>query len=324
MLITILFLKAKEVDYLCKKNRMNKAITSKVFMVRPVQFRYNEQTAKDNAFQIETSQSDEEKQSEAAQEFDGLVNELRSHGVDVLVIKDHSRSDTPDSVFPNNWISTHHTGEVIIYPMFAENRRKEVRQDIVDLLLEKYDYDEVLDWTTFTSVNQYLEGTGSLVLDRNSKIAYACISERTNLELAKNWCSVMDYELVSFSAVDKEGLPIYHTNVMMNIGEHVAVVCLDSIANEDERNKVEKYLRFSDKEIVEISFDQAEQFAGNMLQLATDKGKSLLVMSKAAFSSLTEVQKNQLSEYSELVVASIPTIEKNGGGSVRCMIAELF
>ena len=135
---------------------------------------------------------------------------------------------------------------------------------------------------------------------------------------------MMDYELVSFSAVDKEGLPIYHTNVMMNIGEHVAVVCLDSIANEDERNKVEKYLRFADKEIVEISFEQAEQFAGNMLQLATDKGKSLLVMSKAAFSSLTEVQKNQLSEYSELVVADIPTIEKNGGGSVRCMIAELF
>ena len=293
-------------------------------MIRPVQFRFNEETANDNAFQQNSTQSIAEQQQIAQQEFDTIVTTLENYGVSVKVISDVKESDTPDSIFPNNWMSTHQSGEMVLYPMLAENRRKEVRQDIVDLLAEEYDYDEILDWTTFTKVNQFLEGTGSLVLDRKNKVAYACISERTNLELAFNWGSVMGFEVIAFSAVDRKNKPIYHTNVMMNVGEHYTVICLECIANKEERNQVKKYLKFTEKEIIEISMQQMEQFAGNMLELSTPDGESLLVLSQSAYDSLSTEQIKTLKGYSTLVVAAIPTIEQHGGGSVRCMIAELF
>lgn len=304
--------------------RMNHSTTNQVFMVRPVNFKFNLQTAADNAFQTNMNQSDEIKQQQAAQEFDDLVEKLRKHGVQVEVVNDKEEANTPDSIFPNNWISTHQGGEMVLYPMYAENRRKEVRQETIDFLAEKYGYEEILDWTTFTKVDQFLEGTGSLVLDRKSKIAYACLSERTNLELALNWGSVMDYELVTFSAVDQKQRPIYHTNVMMTIGEHFAVVCLDCIPNEQERNQLRKHLEFTDKEIIPITFKQVDQFAGNMIELKNDSGEHLLVLSQAAYDSLTEDQINQLQKHAKLIITPIPTIENNGGGSVRCMIAELF
>lgn len=300
---------------------MTKPATSTVFMVRPVQFRYNEQTATDNAFQVKNSDTDT--QLRALEEFDQLVQTLRNHQVDVTIIDDTEEFDTPDSIFPNNWVSTHE-GRLVIYPMFAENRRPEVRHDIIDRLSENHDYETIIDFTSFTEVDQFLEGTGSLVIDRKNNIVYAGLSERTDANLAEKWAEVMGYELVLFEAQDKSGQPIYHTNVMMGIAENYAVICLDCITNEKERMTVKNQLIRSGKTIIDLSQDQVEQFAGNMIELQNKEGQSLLIMSSTAHQSLTEQQIQQIEQFSTIVVSAIPTIEKNGGGSVRCMIAELY
>lgn len=303
---------------------MNNATTSNVMMIRPIQFRFNEQTAGNNAFQVEPTEQELRTQNQAELEFDTLVNTLREKGVDVLVISDNENSDTPDSIFPNNWISLHETGKIVLYPMFAENRRKEVRQDIIDQLMEDFGFDEVNDWTAFAETNKFLEGTGSFVLDRKNKTAYACISVRTDKELAEKWGEQMDYNVVTFDSVDSKGFPIYHTNVMMNIGEHYAIVCFDSMPYEEEQILLRSSLEQAGKEVIEISYKQMENFAGNMLELSNKEGQSLLVMSKAAHDSLNDEQIEVIQKYSEIVSSPISTIEINGGGSVRCMIAEIF
>jgi len=297
---------------------------STVFMVRPIHFRYNEITAADNAFQQETDLTHSTIQSKAEQEFDAFVKTLRDHGVDVRVFQDSSTKDTPDSIFPNNWISTHMNETIILYPMFAENRRDEVNMNFVEQLKNDFGFTNVIDLTDYADKNQFLESTGSLVLDRVNKIAYCSVSERTNVELAEKWSVHTEYELVLFHAVDEDQIPIYHTNVLMAIGEHFAVICLDAISDLDERVDVISMLDETEKEIIEITFEQMNHFAGNMIELANQEGESLLVMSQAAYDSLDQQQRSKISAHSTIVTAPIPTIEKHGGGSVRCMIAEVF
>lgn len=303
---------------------MGKATTSHVFMIQPVHFRYNEQTADDNAFQVDQALSDEDTQGKALAEFNGLVRNLREVGVNVLVIKDLEEFDTPDSIFPNNWISTHESGVINIFPMFAPNRRKEVRMDIVKILSKKYGFSEINDWTVYVNSKQYLEGTGSMVMDREKNVAYAALSERTHEEMVELFCKTIGAEYVTFHAVDPDDQPIYHTNVMMNIGKTFVIVCLESIQNPEEKEKVLFSLQASRKKIIDISYDQLLQFAGNMLELSSPQFESILVMSQSAYDSLSNRQITELELHSKIIAAPIPTIETNGGGSVRCMIAEIF
>lgn len=258
----------------------------------------------------------------AQQQFDRLVVELRKAGVNCLVFDDTPDPHTPDSVFPNNWISTHDDGRVFLYPMEAVNRRTERRGDIVDALGRVgFDVREVVNISDSESDGRYLEGTGSLVLDRANCIAYACRSSRTDAGLVDSVCARLGYRAEIFSATDRAGLPVYHTNVMMFVGTTVAAVCLESIVAED-RERVAESLTATGHEIVDLSFDQIEQFAGNMLELSGPEG-SLIAMSSQAFTSLTDVQRDQLSWHARLVRSDISHIEGQSGGSVRCMLAEV-
>lgn len=295
--------------------------TNHILMIRPVAFKFNEQTAGNNKFQQASVQIDVH--DKALKEFDGFVALLRENGVTVIVIDDTLQPETPDSIFPNNWVSFHDDGEVILYPMFSENRRAERRQDILAQLEEDFNITKVTDLSTHEAQDIFLEGTGSLVLDRDHKIAYACRSFRTNEIALEKFCKATGYSSVVFNAVDLTGFPIYHTNVMMCIGDKFAVVCLDSITDELEREKLTKSLMHTGKEIVSISFDQMNHFAGNMLQIKNGNEESLLVMSEQAYLSLTKEQINTLSKYAKLIYAPLYTIEKNGGGSARCMLAEV-
>ena len=251
--------------------------TSHILMLRPVDFRFNEQTAGNNKFQQASEQSDV--QTKALAEFDGFVNLLRANDVDVTVVDDTLNPETPDSIFPNNWVSFHSDGRVFLYPMFSENRRLERRPDILDLLKNNFLINSVTDLTHYEAKGIYLEGTGSLVLDRINKIAYACLSLRTDEKIIQDFCTASGYSSVIFQATDASGFPIYHTNVMMCIGDHFAVICLDSIPDATDQRRVIKQLRDHGKEIIAISLDQMNHFAGNMLQLNDKSGKSLLVMS---------------------------------------------
>ncbi|WP_231424054.1 citrulline utilization hydrolase CtlX [Pedobacter sp. Leaf250] len=295
--------------------------THHLLMIRPVDFKFNEQTAGNNKFQVASEESDV--QSQALKEFDGFVDLLRKNGVDVKVVDDTLQPETPDSIFPNNWISFHEDGSVFLYPMFSENRRLERRREILDELAEKFELNYISDLSFYETADIFLEGTGSMVLDRVNKIAYACLSIRTEVEAFNNFCQLAGYKSVIFNSVDSSGFPIYHTNVMMCIGDHFAVICLDSIPNLHERDFVRKVLLSTGKEIITISFEQMNHFAGNMLQVANQGGESLLVMSEQAFLSLTQNQISLLEKYARIIYAPIYTIEKNGGGSARCMLAEI-
>ncbi|WP_316795651.1 citrulline utilization hydrolase CtlX [Pedobacter agri] len=295
--------------------------THHLLMIRPVDFKFNEQTAGNNKFQVASDEGDV--QSQALKEFDGFVDLLRKNGVDVTVVDDTLQPETPDSIFPNNWISFHEDGSVFLYPMFSQNRRLERRREILDELAEKFELNYISDLSFYETADIFLEGTGSMVLDRVNKIAYACLSIRTEVEAFNNFCQLAGYKSVIFNSVDSSGFPIYHTNVMMCIGDHFAVICLDSIPNFHERDFVRKVLLSTGKEIITISFDQMNHFAGNMLQVANQSGESLLVMSEQAFLSLTQNQINLLEKYARIIYAPIYTIEKNGGGSARCMLAEI-
>jgi hypothetical protein len=257
-----------------------------------------------------------------------MVRKLRTKGIIVIVVKDTAEPHTPDSIFPNNWISFHQDGRVALYPMYAENRRAERRSDILNTITDKsFTILNIIDYTPFEKQNHFLEGTGSMVLDRGNKIAYAALSERTDRELFLQFCKDFDFKPVHFSAnqtVNGKRLPIYHTNVMMCVADQYAVVCLDSIDNVNERQVVSDSLVKSEKEIVEISEKQMLCFAGNMLQVENKEGKCFLVMSQSAFDSLNNVQVKRLTSYNEIITVAIPTIEKYGGGSVRCMMAEVF
>lgn len=295
--------------------------TNHILMIRPVDFKFNEQTASNNKFQQANSATGV--QQKALAEFDGFVELLRSNGVEVTVVNDTLQPETPDSIFPNNWVSFHSNGEVILYPMFSVNRRAERRTDIIDSLGQEFSINKVTDLSNYENKEQFLEGTGSLVLDRDHQIAYACLSLRTNEKVLEDFCQKTGYTAVAFNAVDSTGYPIYHTNVMMCVGDRFAVVCFDSIPDEAEKKKVSNSLSQNGKEIVTITFDQMNHFAGNMLQVQNSKGESLLVMSEQAYLSLDKSQIATLAQYCKLIYAPLYTIETNGGGSARCMLAEV-
>ncbi len=291
-------------------------------MIRPVAFGFNVQTAESNAFQKQDADQ-QAVQQKAQQEFDGFVNVLRSNGVNVTVINDTLEPHTPDSIFPNNWVSFHDNGDIFLYPMQAENRRLERREDIIRQLEDNFKANHVIDLSRFEAKDQFLEGTGSMVLDREAKIAYACLSPRTNAEVLKAFCDYTGYQAVTFDAFDQNGQAIYHTNVLMAIGTKFAVICLDSITDTSEKEAVVASLKSTGKEIIDINFDQMNHFAGNMLEVKNANGETLIVMSQTAYNSLSEEQKGTLEKHGKLVYADINTIETNGGGSARCMMAEV-
>ena len=342
-------------------------------MIRPVRFSYNSQTAVNNAFQ-ESGIPEELSQRQALKEFDAYVEMLRNEGIEVMVVEDTATPHTPDSIFPNNWLSLHSADElaegasnlpgfahpgsaapdtaalgtaapstahpgtaapcsrvVVLYPMFAENRRAERRQDIIEALTGAVAPScasaALLDLTYYEKRNLFLEGTGSLILDRNEHLAYACQSPRTCEEVLEEWSSKMGYDYFLFHAEDMNGNPIYHTNVMMSVGEQLAIVCLDAITDIEERMSLIELLEESDKEIVEISLEQMNEFAGNMLQLHTVKEgelKYIMVMSARAKDSLDQDQIEAIEKYCKIVAPDLEFIERNGGGSARCMLAEIF
>jgi hypothetical protein len=291
-------------------------------MIRPVNFVFNEQTAGSNAFQNRNAEQ-QRVQDNALQEFDLFVNVLRENGVEVIVIDDTVEPHTPDSIFPNNWVSFHNDGTVFLYPMMAENRRLERREDIIMQLEDEFKIKHVIDLSHFEHENKFLEGTGSMVLDRENRIAYACLSPRTDKEVLEEFCKDSGYQPVLFRSVDQNGMDIYHTNVLMCIGSSYAVICLDSIKDETEKLHVISSLQSTQKQIIAISFDQMNHFAGNMLEVQNKDGESLLVMSKSAWDSLNYEQKAILSSFSKPIYSDISTIETNGGGSARCMMAEV-
>lgn len=305
---------------------MQAQTTSNILMIRPVNFAFNLQTAESNAFQKTDSQalSIEITQENALREFDIMVSQLQSIGVNVMVYEDTPTPHTPDSIFPNNWVSFHHSGKVCLYPMQAENRRLERRPDIIDDLRKSFHVETVIDLTAFEDKNKFLEGTGSLVFDRMHRIAYACISPRTNEEVLEAWEKQMNgYQIVKFGAVDANDKEIYHTNVMMCIGDIFAVVCLQSIKDLDERLAVKESLEGTGKNVIEISLEQMNNFAGNMLLINNQKGHLILVMSTRAYESLTPAQRSQLGEYANVMHFDLNIIETCGGGSARCMMAEV-
>ncbi|MBK5196018.1 MAG: amidinotransferase, partial [Proteiniphilum sp.] len=258
------------------------------------------------------------------EEFDAFVTLLRGKDVDVTVVQDTAEPWTPDSIFPNNWFSSHLSGELVLYPMFAENRRLERKPEVLDLLRRKMNHRKLIDLTHWEKEGAFLEGTGSMILDRDKRIAYCCRSPRTSEKVLSDFCSRMNYDAVVFDATDKEGNLIYHTNVMMEVGSQVAVICAEAIRNEKEREKVLSRLTTTGKIIVEISPDQVTQFAGNMLELKSRNGHPLMVMSASARKALTPAQENTISTFSQIVSADLQTIETDGGGSARCMLAEIF
>jgi len=296
--------------------------TSHILMIRPSHFDFNKETAVNNSFQINTG--DHLVPEKALNEFDQFVIKLRSYDIDVTVVQDTADPYTPDSIFPNNWISFHSEDTICLYPMFAENRRKERKQSVLDQISSKFDLTNIIDFTEQEERARFLEGTGSMVLDREYKIAYACLSVRTDENILQQFCDEMGYTPLVFEAVDAEEYPIYHTNVMMCVADQFVVICLDSIHNQDEKDILIKTLLRTGKVIIQISIDQMNHFAGNMLQLENNSGTKYLVMSTQAFQSLTEEQIKQIKVFNEIIHSDISTIEKNGGGSARCMIAEIF
>lgn len=307
---------------------MKSPITNTLLMVEPVAFGFNPETAVNNYFQQQDKMSAAEIQRLALAEFSAMVKQLQDKGIHVIVVKDTSEPHTPDSIFPNNWISFHENGRIVIYPMFAENRRKERRREIIQFIVDQgYRISKEADYSVFEKNNRFLEGTGSMVLDRENKIAYAALSERTDKALLLQFCNDFGYRAICFSAnqtVEGQRLPVYHTNVMLCVADKYAVICLDSIDDARERKYVTESLRKTGKEIVEISEKQMHCFAGNMLQVQNQEGRMFLVMSETAFGSLNNDQMTKLKSYNELIVVAVPTIEKYGGGSVRCMMAEVF
>jgi hypothetical protein len=291
-------------------------------MIRPVNFGFNAETAVNNAFQV--AGQDAAAQEKAAKEFDAFVQVLQENGVDVTVVNDTPEPYTPDSIFPNNWVSFHHDGTIILYPMFAANRRQERKPAVLQQLGKKFSINKTVDLSNYELKNKFLEGTGSMVLDRDKKIAYACISPRTDKTILEDFARQMGYQPVAFTSVDLNGRAIYHTNVMMCVADRYVVICLDSIADKKEREMVEKAISGSGKEIITITLDQMNHFAGNMLQVENDKGDKLLVMSSQAFIALSGEQVKKLESFNRIIHAPLDTIETNGGGSARCMMAEVF
>lgn len=301
--------------------------TKELMMIRPQNFGYNPETAKSNAFQIEpekTGASAETIREKAIAEFDQFVSLLKEQGVRVTVVEDQNDPITPDAVFPNNWVTFHQNGTAITYPMQSELRRFERNESIIDQLAEAFDVHAVFNLDTYEDKGLFLEGTGSMVLDRENSIAYASLSPRTDLAVLEVFCKLLNYRKVVFHSVDGGRQPIYHTNVMMAMGESFVVICLESILDAKERDTLKKYFYETKKEVINITLDQMNAFAGNMLQVKTNQNSSLLIMSTTAYESLRPDQIRHLERHSKILHAPIPTIETYGGGSVRCMMAEVF
>ncbi|MGB0455638.1 MAG: citrulline utilization hydrolase CtlX [Flavobacteriaceae bacterium] len=306
-----------------------KQITNSILMIRPVQFRMNEQTAVNNYYQktIEHLTPDAVN-ALAVEEFDAFVQKLQAAGIQVVVVDDTKEFDTPDSIFPNNWISFHKNGTIALYPMFAENRRFERKESVVEAVEEKgFSIKHVVDYTEAEQENLFLEGTGSIILDREYQKAYCALSPRADEQLFIEFCEDFDFFPVIFSAyqtVNQKREKIYHTNVMMCIGSTFAVICLDSIDDKKERKNVINHLKKDNKDIIEITEDQVNQFAGNMLQLLGKNNTPFLTMSQSAFDSLRADQLSKLEKHTKIISSSLQTIEACGGGSARCMMAEIF
>jgi len=295
--------------------------TSKVLMIRPLHFVFNAETAVNNTFQVRGDQDN--LTEKAVKEFDTFVRSLRNEGIDVTVVDDSADPHTPDAIFPNNWISFHSSGIYCLYPMFAPNRRKERKSEVIDTVQEKFHYNHLIDFTGYESENLFLEGTGSMVLDREKRLAYACLSPRTNETVLHDFCNKLNYQAIVFHAVNESGQAIYHTNVMMCVGDRYVVVCLDSITDPSEKKYVEDSILSSGKEIIRISTHQMNHFAGNMLQLENERREKILVMSSAAWDVLLPDQREKLTKYNRILHTPLSQIETNGGGSARCMIAEI-
>lgn len=303
---------------------MQSQATSRILMIRPVRFGFNEQTAESNAFQkTGLAEEGEVVQEKALREFDAMVQQLRALGLDVLVYEDSPEPHTPDSIFPNNWVSFHASGTVVLYPMQAENRRLERRQDIIDDLSERFHVSRIIDLTYFEKEGKFLEGTGSMVLDRMNRVAFASISPRTHPDVLAEFSRQTGYRVVSFHSADKAGKAVYHTNVMMCMAENSAIVCLSAIADPDERLMVRQELEKLGKRVFDIALEQMAAFSGNMLLVRSMKGQKMLVMSTRAYGALTLKQIDQLNEYATLIHFDLPMVENNGGGSARCMMAEV-
>lgn len=297
-------------------------------MVRPSNFRFNAETASNNFYQEEDFRSTELIQNLALAEFDNLVLLLRMHGINVVAVDDSHIPIKPDAVFPNNWLSMHDDGKLILYPIFSQNRRGERRKEIVELLIRKgFLIHEIIDLSFFEESQQYLESTGSMVLDHSAHIIYACRSIRTHLNPLSYLAKILDYRLILFDAIQEINgylSPIYHTNVMMHVGTEFAIVCLDSMPRTAERLLVQKTLVDSGKKIIPITIKQKNNFAANVLELRNDGGESFTILSQRAIDSLNLGQILQIESVSNLIIAPVPTIEKIGGGGVRCMMAEIF
>ncbi|WP_396632088.1 citrulline utilization hydrolase CtlX [Maribacter sp. R86514] len=303
-------------------------ITNTILMIRPVSFRMNEQTAVNNYFMEDVDMKNQEINQKAQEEFDAFVSVLKNKGVNVIVVQDTKEPDTPDSVFPNNWISFHANGTVGVYPMFAENRRNERRDDIFEILEQNgFKINDVVDYTSAEEEELFLEGTGSILIDRVNKKAYCALSERADEELFIEFCEDFDFFPVIFTAnqsVDGKRLTIYHTNVMMALAETFVVICSDTIDDKKERKNVLEHLKKDGKEVIVITEQQMHQFAGNMLQVLGSDDKRYMVMSSAAYHSLTPKQIAQIENHCAILHSSLHTIETCGGGSARCMMAEVF
>lgn len=299
--------------------------TCRIMMIRPVRFGFNEETAGSNEFQQESfaQQTKGTAQQAAREEFDLMIDQLQKAGLELHIFDDTDEVDRPDAVFSNNWVSFHQSGKVVLYPMMAENRRRERRRDIIESLANDFKVEEVIDLTHFEAEGKFLEGTGSMVFDRRYKIAYACLSPRTHKEVLDAFADALGYEIITFSASDEHDKPIYHTNVLMCVGDIFAVVCLEAIKDPDERLMVRSVLEETHKEVIEISLEQMRHFAGNMLMVRNGKGDKFLVMSTQAYDSLTPRQRDRLDDYALLLHTDLSVIEGNGGGSARCMMTEI-
>ncbi len=306
---------------------MNRHVSDEIIMVRPAGFYANPNTAADNIYQQASDESLESIQTKAVEEFDSLAQKLKDKGVKVNIIHDVKDPTTPDCIFPNNWFSSHEDGTLVLYPMFAPQRRDEsvkFFEQVKTIMKNKQPNRElrIIDYRPYVNEEKYLEGTGAMVIDRKVKIAYCCLSARANKEVFLKFCEDTNHKPVFFFG-EQDGLPVYHTNVIMGIGEKLAIICLDSIANAEERKLVETSLRDSDNEILDISLDQVKHFLGNNMELK-GKDRNVLAMSKVAYDSLTDKQLKIIDKYADIVYSDIPTIEFYGGGSVRCTMAEVF
>jgi hypothetical protein len=293
-------------------------------MIRPAAFGYNAETAANNYFQSNKNISKEELHQKALKEFDNMVQTLQDHDIDVLVIDDTKEPAKPSAIFSNNWLSTSPDGIVAAFPLFASNRRPEKRDDIIKTLEERFLVKELQDWSQYESEGRFLEGTGSMVIDFENKMIYAAVSERTNLSVLEKFAATNGYQAIVFLATDKTGHPVYHTNVVMTLGENFAVLCEEAIDEEWELIAVRQLLESTGHSIISITREQMHQFAGNMLQLKNKKGEKLLIISQSAFDSLEKEQRQMLEAYATLLPIAVPVIEEVEGGSVRCMIAEIF